>query len=245
VFLAAAAAAREHGHHYLRPEHLVLGLLAQPDELAGRALVSRGPRVERVVPILNVSDIHASFEWFEKLGWDRRFEWKADPSDDAPGFGAVETGSCEVFLCRDGQGSRGKGANKSTSGPDGDESADKGVWMCIWVVDVGTIHQRCVSEGLDITHPRPTSPGVSANSTSATLTGTSSVLARTSDARDEQPTARKSKVRAPTKHAGRQRLSSSAPPPPITRRTSCAGSSIALSTAARVASRPSFATTGG
>ena len=70
---------------------------------ANEAPVSRGPRVERVVPILNVSDIHASFEWFEKLGWDKGFEWKADPSDDAPGFGAVETGSCEIFLCRDGQ----------------------------------------------------------------------------------------------------------------------------------------------
>jgi hypothetical protein len=42
VFLAAGAAAREHGHHYLRPEHLVLGLLAQPDELAGRALTELG-----------------------------------------------------------------------------------------------------------------------------------------------------------------------------------------------------------
>ena len=42
MFLAAATAAREHGHHYLRPEHLVLGLLAQPDELAGRALAELG-----------------------------------------------------------------------------------------------------------------------------------------------------------------------------------------------------------
>jgi ATP-dependent Clp protease ATP-binding subunit ClpA len=42
VFLAAGAAAREHGHHYLRPEHLVLGLLSQPDELAGRALTELG-----------------------------------------------------------------------------------------------------------------------------------------------------------------------------------------------------------
>jgi Clp amino terminal domain, pathogenicity island component len=42
VFLAAGAAAREYGHHYLRPEHLVLGLLSQPDELAGRALAELG-----------------------------------------------------------------------------------------------------------------------------------------------------------------------------------------------------------
>ena len=46
---------------------------------ANEAPISRGPRVERVVPILNVSDIHASFEWFEKLGWDKGFEWKRTP----------------------------------------------------------------------------------------------------------------------------------------------------------------------
>jgi len=42
VFLAAGAAAREYGHHYLRPEHLILGLLSKPDELAGRALAELG-----------------------------------------------------------------------------------------------------------------------------------------------------------------------------------------------------------
>jgi catechol 2,3-dioxygenase-like lactoylglutathione lyase family enzyme len=131
---------------------------ASPDHNANQASVRRTPRVERVVPILNVSDIHASFEWFEKLGWDKGFEWKGDPSDAAPGFGAVETGSCEIFLCRDGQGSRGKGANSSTLGPDGDETSDKGVWMSIWVNDVDTIHQRCVSEGLEITHPPTDEP---------------------------------------------------------------------------------------
>jgi hypothetical protein len=35
---AAAGQARELGHHYIRPEHIVLGLLALPEELAGRAL---------------------------------------------------------------------------------------------------------------------------------------------------------------------------------------------------------------
>lgn len=127
-------------------------------EHADRAPVTRAPRVERVVPILNVSDIHASFEWFEKLGWDTGFEWKANPSDDAPGFGAVQSGRCEIFLCRDGQGNRGKGNNRSTFGPDGDETSDKGVWMSIWVDDVNAIHQRCVTEGLDITHPPTDEP---------------------------------------------------------------------------------------
>jgi len=116
------------------------------------------PRVERVVPILNVSDIHESFAWFEKLGWRKGFEWKADPTDDAAGFGSVESASCEIFLCRDGQGSRGRGTNQRTFGPDGDETADKGAWMSIWVDDVDAVHERCVTEGLDITHPPTDEP---------------------------------------------------------------------------------------
>ena len=35
-------------------------------------------KVEQVVPILNVSDVEASFAWFAKLGWSRQFEWDAD-----------------------------------------------------------------------------------------------------------------------------------------------------------------------
>lgn len=131
---------------------------ASHDQNANEAADTPGPRVERVVPILNVSDIRDSFAWFEKLGWDKGFEWKADPSDDAPGFGAVETGNCEIFLCRDGQGSRGKATNHTTFGPDGDETSDKGVWMSIWVDDVDAMHHRCVTEHLDITHPPTDEP---------------------------------------------------------------------------------------
>lgn len=119
---------------------------------------SREPRVERVVPILNVSDIRESFAWFAKLGWHKGFEWSADESDAHPGFGSVEAGGCEIFLCRDGQGSRGKGANRQTFGADGDETADKGSWMSIWVDNVDAVHQRCVDEGLDITHPPTDEP---------------------------------------------------------------------------------------
>jgi hypothetical protein len=38
------------------------------------------------------------------------------------------------------------------SHPDGDETADKGAWMSIWVDDVDAVHERCVAEGLDVTH---------------------------------------------------------------------------------------------
>jgi hypothetical protein len=50
--------------------------------------------VERVVPILNVSDIGESFAWFEKLGWRKGFEWNPEASDARPGFGSVESGEC-------------------------------------------------------------------------------------------------------------------------------------------------------
>ncbi len=42
AFFAAASEARELGHHYVGPEHLVLGLVLQPEELSGRALAELG-----------------------------------------------------------------------------------------------------------------------------------------------------------------------------------------------------------
>jgi hypothetical protein len=45
----AAEEARELGHHYVRPEHLVLALLAQPQELAGEVLTALGVTREAVV----------------------------------------------------------------------------------------------------------------------------------------------------------------------------------------------------
>jgi Clp amino terminal domain, pathogenicity island component len=38
VLAAAATQARELGHHYIRPEHLIQGLLSQPEELAEQVL---------------------------------------------------------------------------------------------------------------------------------------------------------------------------------------------------------------
>jgi len=31
-------------------------------------------KVDRLTPILNVSDIRKSFEWFEKLGWQKGWD---------------------------------------------------------------------------------------------------------------------------------------------------------------------------
>src|SRR5438067_517244 len=86
---------------------------------------------KRVVPILNVSDIQQSFAWFEKFGWRKGWDWGSPPT-----FGGVRSGECEIFLCQNAQGGRGKGILKMTFGPEGDEAVDKGVWMTIWVDDV-------------------------------------------------------------------------------------------------------------
>ena len=100
------------------------------------------------MPILNVSNIEESFEWFEKLGWKKAWDW-----GDPPDFGGVCSGEYEIFLCENGQGGRGKGAVKMTFGPEGDESADKGAWMMIIVDDVDTLYQRCLAQGLEVTWP--------------------------------------------------------------------------------------------
>ena len=104
--------------------------------------------VKRLTPILNVSNIQESFAWFGKLGWQKAWVW-----GDPPDFGGVCNGECEIFLCENAQGGRGKSAVERTFGPDDNDAADKGVWMSIWVDDVDTIHQHCVAQGLEVTWP--------------------------------------------------------------------------------------------
>ena len=94
---------------------------------------------KQLTPILNVSSLPESFAWFGKLGWEKGFEWGSPPA-----FGSVCSGDCEIFLCKDAQGSRGKGSQRATFGPDGDEIADRGVWMSVWVDDVDAVHRRCI-----------------------------------------------------------------------------------------------------
>ena len=74
-----------------------------------------------VTPILNVSSIEQSFEWFEKLGWSKGWEW-GEPAT----FGGVCSGEVEIFLCLNGQGGRGKGAGEKTFGSVDAESQDQG-----------------------------------------------------------------------------------------------------------------------
>jgi len=109
---------------------------------------TRSGGIERVTPILNVSNLRDSFAWFEKLGWQKSWDW-----GDPPDFGGVCLGDFEIYLCENAQGGRGKGPSKVTFGPRGDEVGDKGAWMMIAVDDVEAAHQRCLDHGLEITWP--------------------------------------------------------------------------------------------
>ena len=115
-------------------------------------------KVTRVVPILNVTDVDASFAWFARLGWAKAFEWGAERPHAGPDFGGVHCAGHTIFLCRDGQGGRGRGANTQTGGPGADQRADKGTWISIWVDDVDAVHDRCLAERLEVTHPPTDEP---------------------------------------------------------------------------------------
>ena len=106
-----------------------------------------------LTPILNVSDLQESFAWFERWGWKKSWEW-----GDPPDFGGVTSGDCQIFLCQNAQGGRGRGAVERTFGPGGDDAADKGAWMSIWVNDVDSVQRRCVEAGLEITWPATDMP---------------------------------------------------------------------------------------
>ena len=110
-------------------------------------------RAKGLTPILNVSDMRQSFAWFEKLGWKKKWDWGTPPS-----FGAVGSGPCEIFLCRDGQGGRGKSALAATAGVAGDDAADKGVWLSLWVDDVDAIHRQCLERDIEVTYPPTDEP---------------------------------------------------------------------------------------
>jgi predicted lactoylglutathione lyase len=62
-------------------------------------------RVDSVTPVLNVSDLRASLDWFEALGWRTGFVWGEPPTFASVVCGSPE-GRGEIFLCFDGQGAR-------------------------------------------------------------------------------------------------------------------------------------------
>ena len=110
-------------------------------------------KVDHLTPILNVSDIKQSFEWFEKLGWQKAWDWGTPPT-----FGGVCCDKAEIFLCEGGQGGRGRTGLPKTFGPESNEALEKGVWMSMWVDDVDAVHKRCLERGIEITWPPTNMP---------------------------------------------------------------------------------------
>jgi hypothetical protein len=92
--------------------------------------------VHCINPILNVSNISESFEWFQKWGWKRLWDWGTPPT-----FGAIGAGPSEIFLSQDGQGGRGRGANTTTFDPLATSRRIKGL-ICV-VDDVDEAYRQC------------------------------------------------------------------------------------------------------
>jgi hypothetical protein len=95
-----------------------------------------GGFVHGLTPILNVSSLTGSFEWFAKWGWVKLWDY-VEPGGE-PGFGAVGSGPCEIFLCRNCQG----GQN----------------WLSLFVEDVDAVHDVCMREGVDVVMPPTNEP---------------------------------------------------------------------------------------
>jgi uncharacterized glyoxalase superfamily protein PhnB len=110
--------------------------------------------VRSVSPILNVADVRFSLAWFEMLGWETTFVW--DEDDGEPGFAGTGSGDVEIFLCRDGQGSR----DARPSAFAFDESTG-GVWLS-WFLEspkeVDAMHARALELGLEVTMPPTDEP---------------------------------------------------------------------------------------
>ena len=108
-------------------------------------------KIEGLTPILNVSNIIETFKWFEKLGWEKRWDWGEPPT-----FGSVGNGKSEIFLCQGGQGSRGGPMPRFV----GDDETG-GVWMSWWVESPAAVdeaYQLATKNGLTVTMPPTDEP---------------------------------------------------------------------------------------
>ena len=100
-------------------------------------------KLANLAPILNVSDVPASLDWFEALGWARGFAWDEHGMHSSkPTFASIESGGAEIFLCLDGQGERG-------------------VWMSWFLpsrAELDALHTRAIELGCEIVRPPTDEP---------------------------------------------------------------------------------------
>jgi len=102
-------------------------------------------KVDHLTPILNVSNVAASLEWFEALGWERGFTWDDEGGmrSSKPTFASIQAGDAsEIFLCLNDQGARP-------------------VWMSWFLPNRDAFeaaHKRAVELGYDISMPPTDEP---------------------------------------------------------------------------------------
>ena len=107
--------------------------------------------VQHVTPILNVRDLEESFAWFEALGWSKDWDY-----GDPPDFGGVRSGSCDIFLCKDGQGARG---DRSLGIRQGDDVAATWVYLRLASPpEVDALYARAQQCGLSVASPPTDQP---------------------------------------------------------------------------------------
>jgi uncharacterized glyoxalase superfamily protein PhnB len=105
---------------------------------------ARALEARALVPILNVSSLADSFDWFAKLGWARTWDWRG--TDGKPTFAAIGSRDQEIFLVLDSQGGRAA------------DGEGEGMWLSVWVDDVDVVHAVCLREGLEVLRPPQDEP---------------------------------------------------------------------------------------
>lgn len=87
-------------------------------------------RFEHIVPILNVRNIVASFDYYVgKLGFEKKWEWGEPPT-----FGCVARDEVSIFLSQGAQGS-------------------PGTWISIFVQDIDALHEAYKRSGAIVREP--------------------------------------------------------------------------------------------
>jgi len=119
-----------------------------------------------VTPILNVSDVPARIQWFAALSWRVEFTYNeggmiqgaALRNQHGPAeFAGICCGEAQIFLCHDGQGSRGGPLPKHLSGNDD----TGGVWMSWWLerpAEVDEVHELAMRLGVTVAKPPTDEP---------------------------------------------------------------------------------------
>lgn len=110
-----------------------------------------------VTPILNVSDVAGSVDFFKALGWELEYAYAADGTFVADGlpagspYASLKAGYGRITLCLNSQGLRG--GKPATPGGGDDVGA---TWQCWWgqsAAALQAVYQRAQAAGITVLSP--------------------------------------------------------------------------------------------